>query len=213
MHVVEVRQAQERRALDQLQAATGVRGGVLEQAAAQVVGEPRGVALARGVTAIDPVPGHQLYIDLARFAAHQRQHAGNVRRVVLAVAIEGRQPLPACLTGRVVQRGALPQRPLVMQDAQGVQAVLADLPQFLQGRIGAAIVDHDDFVSLIGQRHADFFKQWLEVVRFVLGGNQYGYKNVLAHGVSLALLDFFYKRRIKVSYTGRLDAGLSYSGR
>ncbi|MCY1367056.1 hypothetical protein D9M69_539720 [compost metagenome] len=130
-----------------------------------------------------------MYIDLARFAAHQRQHAGNVRRVVLAVAIEGRQPLPACLTGRVVQRGALPQRPLVMQDAQGVQAVMADLPQFLQGRIGAAIVDHDDFVSLIGQRHADFFKQWLEVVRFVLGGNHYGYKNVLAHGVSLAFFD------------------------
>ncbi|KPU61746.1 hypothetical protein AN403_5764 [Pseudomonas fluorescens] len=82
-----------------------------------------------------------------------------------------------------------------MEDAQGVQAIVADLPQFLQGRIGAAIVDHDDFVSLIGQCHADFLKQWLEVVRFVLGGNQYGYKNVLAHGISLALLIFLDQRR------------------
>ncbi|MCY1425442.1 hypothetical protein D9M71_412300 [compost metagenome] len=139
------------------------------------------------------MPGDQLHIDLARFAAHQRQHAGDVRRVVLAVAIEGRQPLPAGLASGVVQRSALPQRPLVMQDAQGAQAIVADLPQFLQGRIGTAIVDDDDFVRLISQRHADFPKQRLEVVRFVLGGNQYGYKNVLAlaHGVPLAFHDFF----------------------
>ncbi|MNL84445.1 hypothetical protein D3C87_2124100 [compost metagenome] len=51
-----------------------------------------------------------------------------------------------------------------MQDAQSVQAVLANLPQLMQGPVGAAIVDHDDFVSLVGQRHANFLKQWLEVV-------------------------------------------------
>ncbi|MNR21853.1 hypothetical protein D3C85_1387770 [compost metagenome] len=104
------------------------------------------------------MPGHQLHIDLARFAAHQCEHARNVRRIVLTVAIEGRQPLPASLPCRVIQRGALPQRPLVMQDTQGVQAVLTNLPQFLQGRIGAAVVDHDDFVGFIGQRHADFLQ-------------------------------------------------------
>ncbi|MNL28506.1 hypothetical protein D3C87_1501510 [compost metagenome] len=137
------------------------------------------------------MPGDQLHIDLARVAAHKRQHAGDVRRVVLAVAIEGRQPLPAGLASGVVQRSALPQRTLVMQDAQGVQAVVADLPQFLQGRIGTAIVDDDDFVRLIGQRHADFPKQRLEVVGFVFGRDQHGYKNVLAHGVPLAFHDFF----------------------
>jgi hypothetical protein len=117
MHMIEVRQAQKRRALNQFQATASVGRGVLEQAAAQAIGETRGPALARGVAAVDPVPRHQLQVATATRVTHQCQHARDVRRVVLPVAIERGQPLPASRLCRVVQRRALAQRAIMMQDA------------------------------------------------------------------------------------------------
>lgn len=88
VHVVEIGQAQEGRALDQFQPAAGVWCGVLEQAAAQAVGKARGPALAGAVAAVDPVPGHQRdATGRALVGAHQGQHAGDVCRVVLTVAV------------------------------------------------------------------------------------------------------------------------------
>jgi hypothetical protein len=63
----------------------------------------------------------------------------------------------------------------------------------VQGGIGTAIVDDDDFKRLIRQRHADFLKQGLEVVRFVLRGDQYRYKNVIAHRGALLPCSFVFK--------------------
>ncbi|MNG01215.1 hypothetical protein D3C84_841840 [compost metagenome] len=82
-----------------------------------------------------------------------------------------------------------------MEDAQGAQAVVFDLSQLVQGGVGTAIVDDNDFIRFVGQRLAHLFKQRLEIVRFVLRRNQYRYKYVLAHGVPSPFWVYRFQRR------------------
>lgn len=61
--------------------------------------------------------------------------------------------------GRVVDRGALPQRTGVTDDAQLVVTRSFQGAQFNNAAVRAAVIDDDDFEMLADQRTANFFKQ------------------------------------------------------
>src|SRR5690625_2770599 len=90
VHVVEVGQAQEGFALDQFQAATGVGRVVLEHARTHRVGDLRTDALVETVLAGGAPAGKQAHVGSGLVA--RRQQLGNVRRIVLAVAVERGHP-------------------------------------------------------------------------------------------------------------------------
>ncbi|MNG27633.1 hypothetical protein D3C84_1127800 [compost metagenome] len=106
------------------------------------------------------MPGHQLdATGQVLVGAHQGQHARDVGRVVLAVAVQGRQPASLGSLGGMPQRGALAQRAVVAQDAQLRVTLAFQLQQYAQGAVATAVIDHQHFVVFGGQRGANFHQQ------------------------------------------------------
>ena len=106
------------------------------------------------------MPGHQLHTTgQILIGAYQGQHGRDVCRVVLAVAIEGGQPLAAGSLRGMPQRGALAQRAVVAQDAQLRVTLAFQVLQHAQGAIAAAIVNHQHFIVFCRQRAANFHQQ------------------------------------------------------
>jgi hypothetical protein len=152
VHVVELRQGEEILAVEQFQTAAGVGGVVAEQAGAGGVGDARGQALDPAVLAVGAVAGDQQRTGTALgLGAHQQ--GGDVRRVILAVAIQGCDPEAA--------RGAHAGDDGGTLAAAGGVATPDDacFAEALGGVVQARVIDVDDLMRDMSESGADFGDQ------------------------------------------------------
>lgn len=171
VHVVEIRQVEEGGALEQLDAAAGVRGVIAQHARADGIGPLAGPALAARILAIDAPAGEQP--DLRIGLGTCGQQLGDIGRVVLAVAIEGGDPRRARGLDAGAHCRALPALADMVQHPQVRVGGLQRL-QYLQAVVLGVVVDVDDLeIDLATQRGGDFIDQRRDVVAFVEDGNNH----------------------------------------
>ena len=170
--MVEIRQIEEHRTLEQLDAAAGVGGFVLEQVGADAVGPARSPAFAARVLAVDAPAGIELDRG-RRFVAH-RQQLGDVGGIILAVAVERRDPRAARGLDAGAQCRALPALRDVPQHAQFGELRLRR-GQHGQRVVAAQVVDVDDLeIDLAAQRGGNFAEQRDDIVTLVVHGHDDG---------------------------------------
>ena len=101
-----------------------------------------------------------------------RAEARDVGRIVLPIAVQGRDPFAAGRADAVAQRRALPE---VVRVAQDPEPRLAAGPHRLEsgeGIVVAAIIDHDDFVLATAlEALRDLLDQGDDVLGLVIDGD------------------------------------------
>ena len=178
VHVVEPRHIEEGLAHEHLQPTAGVRGRVLQQSAAHTVGDARGDALHPAVPTFRPQPRHQQAHRIG-ILPDNVQKLRNIRRIVLSVAVQGDDDG----TPRRLDTGgdscAL-TGPARVADKPKLRRLLPRLAQALLGRIGAAVVDEDDFIRFMSlQGCGDLIDQRSDIFRLVQDGHDHRH---LRHG-------------------------------
>ncbi len=139
MHVIEIGQFDERGPVEELESATRVRRIVLENASINEIGDLGGQALRPRIVSRLPEAGHH-----RRPASFLLSHeARDIRRVVLAVAIERDDERSSRRQHPGAQSGALALGPRMLQDPKPVVAG-AHLPQDGARVIAASVIDADE---------------------------------------------------------------------
>ena len=171
MHVIEIGQVGEQRARKQLQPAAGIRRVVAQQAAPHRIGNCRGSPLRPAVLSLPAMPdNHQPRIaPVLGNALGDTQQSRDVGGIVLAVAVERRDPAPACELYPAADRGALAIAARVPDQTDRRLGGLRLHPANLGGgRVLAAVIDIDDFVSSNPvQRGGDFGDQRCDIAGLV----------------------------------------------
>ena len=145
VHVIEAWEGQIGLARDQFQPATRVRDSVLQNRLPQGVGETRRESLGPSVPAPASDSGDHLQIRRSLRRVASIQECGNVRGIVLSIAVQRGHPVRARGLEAGVERGALAAALAVPQDPQELVA-RKRLRKHLQGVVRATVVDDDEFV-------------------------------------------------------------------
>lgn len=169
--MVEMRQPEERFAREHLEPATGVRSAVAQQATADAVRDPRGQSPQPRVPPLRAPARQHLQVVLrsrCREALEQRRDVG---RVVLAVAVQRRDPRVPRVPDAGRDRRALAAASRVTDEPQRRDPVAQS--RELGGRgVVAAVVDVDDLVGAEAcERGDDLRHQRLDVLRLVADGD------------------------------------------
>ena len=165
MHMVEIGKLEEGVAFEQLDAAACVRRRVMQQSRPYRVGPARRPALACAVAAVHPPACEQPRVVPGRIP--RREQSGDVGRIVLAVAVQGHDPLrPGCFHA-IADGRALAALHRMLQHAQLAHLLLQRL-QDLRAVVGGMVVDVDDFeLRATVQVGHDLAHQARDVVAFV----------------------------------------------
>lgn len=176
MHVIEPRQVEKRLATEQLEPAAGIRRAISQQSGPDPVGDPGWEALGDRVAPAGPVSGHEHGSARAGIphggteSERRLQQHRNVRRIVLAVAVKGRDPLSGGGPYAGYDRGALAAASAMAKPAQrGADA--ARLAQPRRGRIEAAVIHIDDLEIPPGERAPDLADQRKDARLLVANGH------------------------------------------
>ena len=178
VHVIELRNGEERLPLEQLEAAARIGRVVAEHAPAHAVGDPRRHALEPRIAPRLPVTGQEERAAVRTRGGRvpRRHQPRDVGGIVLAVAVHGGDPSPP--------GGAHPGDDGKALSLRGRVAHHDEMPNVPRGflrpgrrRVGAAVVHEHDLVlrrATGPQRGADLPKQGAHVLRLVVGGDHHG---------------------------------------
>ena len=157
-------------ARDQLQAAAGIRRRIAQQrASARRWRCATTMRLSQRVPSLLPIARNQLKPGASR-AITRRQQPGNIRRIVLTIAVQRRDPLPARRADARKQRRALAAARGVDAARAGADSGASPPPGAAASR-PAAVVDVDDLDSGAGQCGMDFGEQRQDVLCLVAHGD------------------------------------------
>jgi hypothetical protein len=148
VHVVEIRQLEERGPAERLQAASRVGDAVAEEAGAHRVGHTRGQAADGRVAAPLPLARHEPQAGRAGRIAKGREEPRDLGRIVLTVAVERHDRGAARRPDACADRRALTGGSRMTGHAQP-RVATAHLGETRRRRVAAAVVDHDDLERIV----------------------------------------------------------------
>ena len=167
MHVIEKGEVHKNLAVEQFQAATGIRCIVFEKKLPNTVGNSRGNNAIKPVTPLFPVAGDHGNLCVLAQNFEQRRDVG---RIILPVTIQRGDNFSAGMANARDDAGALTICILVSQYAQFSDASL------LVGKDGCRVIAtrivNDDNLEWLCEWQADnFIDEPADIFRFVVNGN------------------------------------------
>ncbi len=174
MHGGEVGDILEGAPANQLEAASGVRGVVVQAEAANSVGDPGLQPFEAAVVAAGAPPAHDAERRVLVLCRHLIPDAARIGRIVLAVPVEQLHPVAA----RAAQAGQKRRRlaaPLHMgQHDNPARMRLCRASQLGGGRIAGGVVDAYDLVVEARERGMHLVQQRLDIPGLVVERYQHG---------------------------------------
>ena len=152
-----------------LEAAAGVGGGVAEQARPHGVGETGAPSLGEAVATALAVAGDQDRRGPGRghVLAGRGEEARDIRRIVLAVAVQGGDPFAARCRNTRDHRHALAGLLAVAEHAQGA-AAFGRFLELRRGRVSTAVVNGDDLEAHALEHGGDLVDQRPDIAGLVV---------------------------------------------
>ncbi len=154
MHVVEGGKSEKKGAWKKLEPAAGVSCAVAEKPAPHGIGEPRCLPFRPSVAPILPFAGEKQKGRGRRLRGKPPQ-ARDIGGIVLAVAVEGRDPLRARPFDPREDSGALAAAFLVAKKAQ-LRHLAAKAGDLCGGAVAASVIDIKDLVSQHAVEHCAY---------------------------------------------------------